>query len=175
MRLFGSTETDRGDIAAFPKWSRMLQRYALEQHLEDAPCTQIQCPLQDWKAFLMGLRAKDRMRQLQAVNAYVNRTPYQTDASRYGKDDHWATPREFLGRSGDCEDYAIAKYLSLRKLDWPASDLRLVIVKDEHRGELHAILIAYHQGPPMCSRISAKACASTPRSATTARSSRSTR
>jgi hypothetical protein len=86
------------------------------------------------------------MRQLEAVNAYVNRVPYQSDESRYGVVDYWATPREFFGKSGDCEDYAIAKYLSLRKLGWSADELRIVVLKDERRNELHAVLVAYHGG-----------------------------
>ena len=146
VRLFGSNENANADISPFPKWTGVLARYARERHLEDAPCTTGRCPLQEWKAFVMGLRGQDRLRQLEAVNAYVNRTPYQPDSERFGTVDYWATPREFLGRAGDCEDYAIAKYLSLRKLGWQASEMRVMVLKDEVRNELHAVLIAYLDG-----------------------------
>jgi hypothetical protein len=86
------------------------------------------------------------MRQLEAVNAYANRVAYRSDLDRHGVADHWATPRETLGRSADCEDYAIIKYLSLRKLGWPAAELRLVVLKHEIRNELHAVLVAYVDG-----------------------------
>jgi predicted transglutaminase-like cysteine proteinase len=145
VRLFGSLETYSADIAPFPKWTGVLARYARERHLEDAPCIG-RCPLQAWKAFVEALRGHDRMRQLEAVNAYVNRTPYQPDTQRFGTVDHWATPREFLGRAGDCEDYAIAKYLSLRKLGWSTSELRVMVLMDESRNELHAVLVAYVGG-----------------------------
>ncbi|MGH7004249.1 MAG: transglutaminase-like cysteine peptidase, partial [Alphaproteobacteria bacterium] len=145
VRLFGSTENTNLDTSPFPKWTSALQRYESERRLEDAPCNGA-CPLQRWKAFMSGLAGQDRLRQLEAVNAYVNRTPYQADAVRFGMPDYWATPREFLGRAGDCEDYAIAKYLSLRKLGWQAHALRLVVLKDEVRNELHAVLVAYHNG-----------------------------
>jgi len=146
VRLFGSSENVNTDIAPFPKWTGMLARYARERHLEDAPCAGGNCALREWKAFVTRLKGQDRMRQLEAVNAYVNRTPYQPDSERFGMVDYWATPREFLGRAGDCEDYAIAKYLSLRKLGWQPSELRIAVLKDESRNELHAVLVAYHGG-----------------------------
>jgi predicted transglutaminase-like cysteine proteinase len=124
----------------------MLQRYAREQHLEDAPCPGGRCQLQEWTAFVQTLRGQDRVRQLQAVNAYANRIPYRSDLDRHGVADYWATPRETFGRSADCEDYAIVKYLSLRKLGWSASELRIVVLKHEVRNELHAVLVAYVNG-----------------------------
>jgi predicted transglutaminase-like cysteine proteinase len=146
LRLFGSSENANADIAPFPKWTGMLQRYQQEQHLEDAPCANGRCQLQEWKAFVMTLRGQDRLRQLQAVNAYANRIAYRSDLDRHGVADHWATPRETLGRSADCEDYAIVKYLSLRKLGWSAAELRIVVLKHEVRNELHAVLVAYLDG-----------------------------
>jgi len=146
VRLFGSSENTNADISAFPKWTGMLARYQSEQHLEDAPCTSGRCELQEWKAFVTSLKGQDRIRQLDAVNGYANRIPYRSDLDRHGVVDYWATPRESLGRSADCEDYAIIKYLSLRKLGWSANDLRLVVLKHETRNELHAVLIAYANG-----------------------------
>lgn len=150
-QLLGSLERANADIAPFPKWTGALRRYAAERTLEDRPCpaagsTDGTCALQQWKSFVDGLKGRDPLAQLEAVNAYVNTVPYQTDRDRYGTVDHWATPREFFGRSGDCEDYAIAKYLSLRKLGWSADALRILVVNDEVRRELHAVLVAFHNG-----------------------------
>lgn len=146
VRLFGSNETAHADISPFPKWTGALARYGSERQLEDSACSTGPCTLQRWKAFVTSLRSKERRQQLEAVNAYVNRTAYETDQVRYGMVDYWATPREFLGRSGDCEDYAVAKYLSLRKLGWPTASLRIVVLNDERRRDLHAVLVAYHNG-----------------------------
>ena len=146
VRLFGSSENANFDISPFPKWTGVLARYAREQTLEDAPCAGGRCALQEWKAFVMGLRGQDRRRQLEAVNAYVNRVPYMSDQARHGVVDYWATPRETLGRTADCEDYAIVKYFSLRKLGWSAEELRIVVLKHEVRNELHAVLVAYLDG-----------------------------
>lgn len=146
VRLLGADERANGHVASFPKWTGMLARYAREKALETAPCAGGNCALQNWARFVEGLRGQGELAQLEAVHAYVNRTPYQPDASRFGMADYWATPREFLGRSGDCEDYAIAKYLSLRKLGWSADRLRIVVLMHHTRRELHAVLVAYTNG-----------------------------
>ena len=146
VRLFGSSERANPNILMFNKWVTVLARYEQEKALGTQPCTSGNCALQHWVQFVNGLKGQDRLAQLEAVNAYVNRTRYQTDESRYGMVDYWATPREFLGRSGDCEDYAFAKYLSLRKLGWSVDELRIVVMMHHGRRELHAILVAYVGG-----------------------------
>jgi predicted transglutaminase-like cysteine proteinase len=45
-----------------------------------------------------------------------------------------------MTRSGDCEDYSIAKYFALRKLGFSADEMRIVILMDQIRGIGHAIL-----------------------------------
>ncbi len=146
VRLFGSSENANLDISPFPKWTGMLARYARERPLEDAPCGAGACRLQEWRAFVESLRGKDRMTQLRAINAYANRIPYRSDLDRHGIADYWATPRESFASSADCEDYAIIKYLSLKKLGWSAAALRIVVLKHEVRNELHAVLVAYDNG-----------------------------
>ena len=95
VRLFGTTERANPNISMFNKWVTVLARYEQEKALEAAPCTGGNCALQQWNQFLAGIQGQDRVAQLQAVNAYVNRTRYQSDDSRYGVVDYWATPREF--------------------------------------------------------------------------------
>lgn len=146
VRMFGSNERTNPNIFMFNKWVTVLARYAQERALEDQPCSGGNCALQQWVQFVNGLKGQDRLAQLEAVNAYVNRTRFQADDSRYGMVDYWATPREFLGRSGDCEDFAFAKYLSLRKLGWSVNELRIVVMMHHGRRELHAVLVAYVGG-----------------------------
>jgi predicted transglutaminase-like cysteine proteinase len=49
-------------------------------------------------------------------------------------------------RSGDCEDFAIAKYLSLRDLGWENDQLRVAVVRDMNLKVTHAVLIVYYGG-----------------------------
>jgi predicted transglutaminase-like cysteine proteinase len=64
-----------------------------------------------------------------------------SDWAQYGYADYWASPLQTLtSRAGDCEDYAILKYVVLRHLGMAAGDLRLVIVRDTSLEAQHAIL-----------------------------------
>ncbi|MGI9499631.1 MAG: transglutaminase-like cysteine peptidase, partial [Geminicoccaceae bacterium] len=45
--------------------------------------------------------------------------------------------------SGDCEDYAIMKYVSLRQLGFEAEQMRLVVVRDVLRDLAHAVLAVH--------------------------------
>ena len=124
----------------------MLARYERERKLERADCRQGNCALVRWREFLATIRHAPPMTQLKAVNDYLNRIAYVADIENYGVDDYWATPRQFFAKGGDCEDYAIAKYLSLRALGWPAERLRIAVVNDTDRDLVHAALVVYHRG-----------------------------
>ncbi|MSO71267.1 MAG: hypothetical protein EXQ88_04550 [Alphaproteobacteria bacterium] len=97
-------------------------------------------PERAWRDLLSRVRMLPREQQLAAVNRALNDVPYIDDALRDGVADYWATPEEFLLRSGDCEDFAIAKYLALRHLGYSAETLRIVILTDSIRGQVHAVL-----------------------------------
>ena len=104
------------------------------------------CNLQDWIKFLAELQGKPLMEKLAEVNDYMNRHRYITDPVNWGVPDYWEVPREFFSKDGDCEDYAIAKYLSLRHLGVPAEMLRLVVLQDENCACPTPILVVYVNG-----------------------------
>lgn len=65
----------------------------------------------------------------------------QYDAVIKNKEEHWATPKEFLITGyGDCEDYAIIKYFTLVKLGFEKERLFLTGVKDKYSGGYHMVL-----------------------------------
>ena len=84
-----------------------------------------------WRDELSKLRSADVQEQLTEVNKFFNqRVHWHDDLDVYGREDFWATPGEMLGRGkGDCEDYTIAKYVSLRHLGVPTEQLRLTYVR----------------------------------------------
>ena len=148
-RLFGTDETRASNIAMFPKWRGALSRYFSEDKLADAPCTSDRfnrCHLKDWKRFLASLSGVGRRAQIDAVNDYMNRQRYLTDPRNYGVSDYWATPQQFFVRDGDCEDYAIAKFMSLRALGVPNEMLRIVVLQDLNLRIGHAVLVVYLDG-----------------------------
>lgn len=101
----------------------------------------------EWRAMMQLARGLDRRAQVDLVNAFFNRFTYRTDAQEYGVSDHWATPVEFMARgAGDCEDYAIAKFFSLKLMGFGDQDLRVVAVFDRVARIGHAVLTAEVEG-----------------------------
>src|SRR5690606_27447095 len=94
-------------------------------------------------------RGLGRGRQIEAVNEFMNRKRYIIDPRNYGMPDYWATPRQFLDRDGDCEDYAIAKYMSLRDLGVDPAAMRIVVLQDMNLKVAHAILVVWLEGKPL--------------------------
>lgn len=103
-----------------------------------------------WDNMLQSSKDKKILQQLKNVNDFFNKIKYKTDPAHWRKKDYWATPFEFMGTgAGDCEDYAIAKYFSLRKLGVPEHKLRITYViykkKRSKYEEAHMVLTYYHK------------------------------
>jgi predicted transglutaminase-like cysteine proteinase len=148
--LFGTLEWRNDSLDALPQWQETLERIENETgSYQDCARNSRRCNsrgLALWQTMMHHQTGKSRIRQVQAVNSFVNQWIYRADSQNYGKSDYWATPTEFFKRSGDCEDYAIAKYVSLRHLNFRADELRLVVVKDMARNLAHAVLAVYVEG-----------------------------
>ena len=69
--------------------------------------------------------------RLQRINDFINTSiAFEDDRSVWDQSDYWATPLETLGMGrGDCEDFAIIKYVSLRRAGIASDKLRLIYVK----------------------------------------------
>jgi len=145
--LFGSIELKSGSLKGLPQWTRVLRSVESERVAFDR-CTAnaIACTtpiLRNWRSIITSAANLERADQIKAVNDFFNRWPYKLDREVYGMSEYWATPKEFMTRSGDCEDYSIAKYFALRTLGFAKEELRVVILMDEIRGIGHAILAIY--------------------------------
>jgi predicted transglutaminase-like cysteine proteinase len=141
--LFGTEEVYSSDNAAFTKWNGMLARYRA-QLAEAGPCEG--CVATEWRDLVARLSALPFRAKLEAVNAALNRHPYVTSLRNWGETNRWETPLEFLGKGGQCQDYAIAKYLALRAAGVPADRLRLVVLRDMRLEIDHAVTVAYGEG-----------------------------
>jgi len=70
-----------------------------------------------------------------------------SDLAQYGAIDVWSSPLvTFATGAGDCEDYAIAKFVALRHAGIAADDLRIIVMRDTIRGEDHAVAAAKLDG-----------------------------
>ena len=147
--LFGSQELRSADLSLFPKWRGALARHFADYGLLGGPCSAASfnlCHLAEWTRFLDGLRGAARMHQVRAVNDFLNRRGYVIDPHNYGVSDYWASPRQFLSLDGDCEDYAIAKYFSLRALGFAPDAMRILVLQDLNLNTAHAVLVVYIDG-----------------------------
>jgi len=143
-RLFGTNEIHSTNLKMFPKWRGTLARF--QEELQS--CGPKQCKKKQWDALIDRLRGKDLMTQLREVNVALNDKRYITDPVNWNLPDYWATPFQFLRKNGDCEDYAISKYMALRELGVGVDGMRIVVLNDLNLGIAHAVLAVYVNGKP---------------------------
>ena len=126
------------------QWTRVLGQVSRRSEaFARCAADETQCTsrgMRYWLQILTAAADLGRKEQLQAINRFFNRWPYRSDREIYSIGEYWATPSEFLARSGDCEDYVIAKFFALRELGFSNDQLRIVIVYDRLRGIGHAVL-----------------------------------
>lgn len=145
---FIMTETQSKNLKPFPKWTGMMRRFDGQQKIDDSECDKTPyhpCVIKEWRVLLESLAGKSLSTQLEKINDWGNKHPYIVDQLNWGMEDYWETPYEFMTVNGDCEDYAIAKYYSLRALGVPEDKMRIMIVQDLNLGGvIHAILGVYN-------------------------------
>lgn len=100
-----------------------------------------------WRELIEDTKSLPESKKLEAINDFFNQLYFVNDIDLWGKTDYWATPLEFLGsNAGDCEDFSIAKYFSLRELGVDDKKLRLVYVKAIELNQFHMV-VAYYKTP----------------------------
>ncbi len=138
-----------GEMTA--KWSELQARIVADEEViagcrsDESICSQ--AVLRFLLIVELGRKGEGRAR-LGWINRAVNMSiKPASDWSQYGYADFWASPLQTLGSgAGDCEDYAIVKYVVLHELGIASDDLRLVIVQDDQRQTGHAIVaVRYEQ------------------------------
>jgi predicted transglutaminase-like cysteine proteinase len=95
-------------------------------------------------AIVDSARAREGRARLGEINRAINLAIRpMSDMAQYGQVDVWSSPLvTFTTGAGDCEDYAIAKFVALRLAGISADDLRIVVLRDTIRGEDHAVAMA---------------------------------
>jgi predicted transglutaminase-like cysteine proteinase len=134
------------NLQIFPKWLDALRRHHGTRGRMDGACTGSHfgtCESDAWEQLLARLRTRPRKEQIAEINGVMNRAKYVSDLANWGITDYWASPSEFFIKDGDCEDYAIAKFASLRALGVPNQALRILVVQDLNLKIPHAVLTVY--------------------------------
>lgn len=134
--MFGKHEVVSGDTTQFTKWTEVLARH---KQSVAAGGKEIAA----WENEVRNLeKLNSDLAKIAAVNKFFNQTiKYKADKDVWGKSDYWATIDETMKKGeGDCDDYAIAKYLTLREMGFAERDMRVVVLKDKAVNEIHAVL-----------------------------------
>ncbi|HUE91232.1 cysteine protease LapG [Pseudomonas sp.] len=101
--------------------------------------------IQAWEALIKSSDQLTEQDKLSEVNRFFNRQiRFVDDIRLWNVNDYWATPIEMLIKgAGDCEDYSIAKYFTLRRLGIPSDKLRITYVKALNYNQAHMVLTYY--------------------------------
>ncbi len=134
------------------RFDLVLSRHQVSLRKASARCQSGErsaCRLKKWQAFLTDIGSHEESESIYRVHRYVNRFRYVTDARNWRRPDFWAVPEQLFARGGDCEDYVIAKYISLRAIGIAAERLRVVVVYDRKKRQDHAVLVVFGPGGTM--------------------------
>jgi predicted transglutaminase-like cysteine proteinase len=95
-------------------------------------------------AIVDNARIREGRARLGEVNRAINLAiRSMSDMAQHGQIDVWSSPLDtFATGAGDCEDYAIAKFVALRMAGVSPDDLRIVVMRDTVHGEDHAVAMA---------------------------------
>lgn len=98
-----------------------------------------------WRDLIVEGSSESDWDRIHLANQFFNRqVAYRSDQEHWGKTDYWATPVETLGTgAGDCEDYALAKYFTLRAMGVADDKLRLMYVRALSINEPHMVLVYF--------------------------------
>jgi predicted transglutaminase-like cysteine proteinase len=137
--------------ALWRKWRGLESDVTKEQAvLEHCRINAENCPSHaaQFLRLINAVKAKSGRDQLDEANRAVNMAiRYMSDYAQHGEADRWSAPlASFATGKGDCEDYAIAKYVALTEAGFPHEELRLVLVRDRSVGQDHAVLAAHLDG-----------------------------
>jgi predicted transglutaminase-like cysteine proteinase len=127
------------------KWSVVEAKMRAEAKLVEAcRSDDRQCANASRKfiAFAESTGIADVRTRVETINRQINQAiRYVSDFEQHGVADLWSSPLETLAAgTGDCEDYAIAKFAVLLDVGIPEKDLRVLLVRDMAVRQDHAVL-----------------------------------
>ena len=142
VQLFGTVEFKR-PLSTLPGWLDLLKRNSMDTIF--IPTRAFKKSV-TWENFKSKAPRGNKVELLRYVNSFWNTWPYVEDIVNWKQQDYWEIPAEFLKKSGDCEDYSIIKYFTLKELGVAPESMRIVVVRDTIRNFAHAVLVVYLNG-----------------------------
>ncbi len=144
---FGLVSFRAPDGALWRKWQGVEADIEKDQAVLDRCRAQAEgCPSHaaQFLRLINAVKVKSGRDQLREANVAVNTAVrYVSDIAQHGEIDRWSSPlATFATLKGDCEDYAIAKYVALREAGFPREQMRILLVRDRAVRQDHAVLAA---------------------------------
>lgn len=117
-----------------------MESLALSRYGPDAAQT-----VRDWRDLIGDIEPLTDDDKLIAVNDFFNmRIRWVEDIDNWGEKDYWATPLETMARrKGDCEDFSIAKFVTLLLAGVDMDKLRITYVKAQMGGPSSKNFVAH--------------------------------
>jgi predicted transglutaminase-like cysteine proteinase len=103
--------------------------------------------LLSWEELIRRDKNTTDLEKLEKVNRFFNKMAFVNDIDLWGVKDYWATPIEFICKNaGDCEDFAIAKYFTLKAMGVAEEKLNITYVK-ALQYNMHHVVLTYYSKP----------------------------
>jgi predicted transglutaminase-like cysteine proteinase len=125
-----------------PLLAELLISDALLQKIEREFDSDARQRVEAWQTLMLEGKDLPELEKLTAVNDFFNNNVmFVDDIVLWNQEDYWATPIEMLSLgAGDCEDYSIAKYFTLKQLGVNEDKLRITYVKAVNLNQAHMVL-----------------------------------
>jgi predicted transglutaminase-like cysteine proteinase len=122
--------------------AELLISEALLQRIEKEYDSEARQRVEAWQILMQENKDLTEREKLAVVNDFFNSNVlFVDDILLWDKEDYWATPIEMLSLgAGDCEDYSIAKYFTLKQLGVDEDKLRITYVKAIDLNQAHMVL-----------------------------------
>ncbi len=137
---------------SFPRWQKVIDRFAEQRANPTQFCDagrETTCAPMLWQHLIAELANLPFEERIERVNDFFNRVAYVTAESNWGDPSYWETPYEFLTHGGQCQDFAIAKYLALREFGVGEDAILFVVIHDAYNDVDHAITVVNLNGKPV--------------------------
>lgn len=100
--------------------------------------------LRAWQRLISTIQPLSEAEKVRQVNDFFNQVRFVDDSTHWQQKDYWATPVEFLiSNGGDCEDFSIAKYYTLKEAGVDINKLSIAYVKALRLNQAHMVLTYY--------------------------------
>ena len=97
--------------------------------------------VQSWRNIIEDNKTQPVSAKLEIANRFFNLLTFEDDSVHWKQEDYWATPIETLAtQGGDCEDFSIGKYFTLKELGVSDQCMRLTYVKSLNLNKPHMVL-----------------------------------